>query len=140
MIMCVRSAIILCGRRETAAAPLWQTTASLRPVGIVCWGWWVGEPAAPWQRSQASTPECPDFCPGYLRPWGWETWYFLFYISFKLFCIVFLYYLYVIVWSSVINPLLTTCQRMDISKTHSNTSSLYSYSGCEEFLLWTTFN
>ena len=84
--VCLWTALILCGFRETAVVLLWQTTACLRPVDIVCWGWWAGEQAVPWQRSPVSTPKCPDFCPGYRRPWGWETAYFLF--AFLLSCCV----------------------------------------------------
>lgn len=62
-----------CDLRETAAVLLWQRTVYLRPVAIVCSEWWAGERAAPWPRNPASTPKCPDFFPGYLQPWGWET-------------------------------------------------------------------
>lgn len=63
----------ICDSRETAAGLLLQRTACRRTVVIACWEWWAGERAAPWPKNPASTPKCPDFFPGYLQLWGWET-------------------------------------------------------------------
>lgn len=63
--------------RETAAVPSWQKTVCPRPAGIGCTELWAGEPAVLWPRNRASTPKFPDFFPGYLQPWGWETLFLL---------------------------------------------------------------
>lgn len=63
--------------RETAAVPSWQKTVCPRPAGIVCTELWAGERAVLWPRNLASTPKFPDFFPGYLQPWGWETLSFM---------------------------------------------------------------